>query len=254
MSRSRLSLIGAVLALLSAAYPAGAQGGPPMITDDPGTPGNAQWEINIAATGRRDANGSEGELPLLDINFGVGEHVQLKYEIPWVVVDKEASDSQSGLGNSLVGLKWRFYDAGQEGGWQISTYPQVEFRNPGSSSAQRGLTEDATTLILPFQFQVVLDSIGVNFEVGREFPSRGDDTWIGGVVIGLDWHGRLEGIVELRAEASESFSDSALALNLGLRIAAGARGTLLLSVGRDLYDDREEKASIFGYVGWQLTF
>jgi hypothetical protein len=25
-----------------------AQGGPPMITDDPGTPGNGQWEINVA--------------------------------------------------------------------------------------------------------------------------------------------------------------------------------------------------------------
>jgi hypothetical protein len=25
-----------------------AQGGPPMITDDPGTPGNGKWENNFA--------------------------------------------------------------------------------------------------------------------------------------------------------------------------------------------------------------
>lgn len=27
-----------------------AQGGPPLITDDPGTPGNGKWEINVAFT------------------------------------------------------------------------------------------------------------------------------------------------------------------------------------------------------------
>jgi hypothetical protein len=109
-----------------------------MITDDPGTPGHGHWEVNVAATGRHAASGSEAELPLLDINFGVGERIQLKYEIPWVWLDEDGERSESGLGNSAVGVKWRFYDAG-EAGWQISTYPQVEFRNPGSDSAERGL-------------------------------------------------------------------------------------------------------------------
>src|SRR6266849_7689835 len=30
-----------------------AQGGPPMLTDDPGTPGNRHWEINTAALIRK---------------------------------------------------------------------------------------------------------------------------------------------------------------------------------------------------------
>jgi len=28
-----------------------AQGGPPMVTDDPDTPGDGHWEINLAAIG-----------------------------------------------------------------------------------------------------------------------------------------------------------------------------------------------------------
>ena len=36
--------------LFTAAF-AHAQGGPPFITDDPGTPGNRQWEINVGWLG-----------------------------------------------------------------------------------------------------------------------------------------------------------------------------------------------------------
>jgi hypothetical protein len=224
-----------------------------MITDDPGTPGDARWEINLAATGRRDVNDSLGELPLIDINYGIGETIQLKYEVPWVVLHKEGSNSRSGLGNSLLGIKWRFYDAGDTG-WQISTYPQLEFRNPGSDSAARGLAEDSTTVLLPFEFMRTFASVAVNFEVGREFPSHGEDAWLGGLVIGHEWGEAFEAMAELHAEASESFDRSAVAANLGARFAVGERGTLLVSVGRDLHNNLDEKASIFGYLGWQLTF
>lgn len=64
----------------------------------------------------------------------------------------------------------------------------------------------------------------------------------------------VDGMMELHGESSESFDDSALALNLGVRVAAGEAGTLLLSVGQDLHNDLDEEASIFGYVGWQLMF
>src|SRR5215470_14934711 len=75
----------ALLMLLLAAPPASlAQGGPPMITDDPGTPGPGNWEINIAATAAHWGRIVEGEWPLLDLNYGVGSRIQLKYEVPWV--------------------------------------------------------------------------------------------------------------------------------------------------------------------------
>jgi len=160
-----------LLAGLSACQVALAQGGPPMITDDPGTPGDSRWEVNVAATGHRDANGSLGELPLLDINYGLGETIQLKYEVPWVVLHEEGSDSRSGLGNSLLGVKWRFYDAADTG-WQVSTYPQLEFRNPGSDSASRGLAENATTILLPFEFLRTFASLASTSRWAASFRRR----------------------------------------------------------------------------------
>jgi hypothetical protein len=224
-----------------------------MITDDPGTPGDGHWEINFAATARRSSAASEGEVPLLDVNYGLGEHIQLKYEVPWIVLDEEGAGTRSGLGNSLLGLKWRFYDAGASG-WQISAYPQLEVRNPGSSSAERGLAEDGTTVLLPFELQRAFQLLAVNFELGHEFHSTGDDAWVGGVVIGHEWREALEGMAEVHAESNDSFDRSSIAVNIGARVAAGEHGTLLVSVGRDVHNNLEEKATIFGYVGWQLTF
>lgn len=38
------------LTLFLAASAALSQGGPPFATDDPGTPGNRRWEVNLAFT------------------------------------------------------------------------------------------------------------------------------------------------------------------------------------------------------------
>ena len=63
-----------------------------MITDDTGTPGPGAWEVHIAATMQRAASTSTGDLPLLDINYGVGEQIQLKYEVPgWQRVTRQVN-------------------------------------------------------------------------------------------------------------------------------------------------------------------
>jgi hypothetical protein len=54
-----------------------AQGGPPMITDDPGTPGNGNWENNLAIVFEHRHNETSIETPEIDLNYGVGEHIQL---------------------------------------------------------------------------------------------------------------------------------------------------------------------------------
>ena len=116
------------------------QGGPPMITDDPGTPGDGNWEINIAWTVEHAGSSTVQQTPLLDAAYGVGDRLQLKLEVPWVVANEPGIGSRDGLGNSNLGVKWRFFDAGEDG-WLISTFPQVEFRNPGPNSVERGLAE-----------------------------------------------------------------------------------------------------------------
>lgn len=246
----RLAIVTALWLSAAVSGVSHAQGGPPMITDDPGTPGDGNWEINIAATGAHRASSSVAERPLLDINYGVGSRIQLKYEVPWVVARDDDGGAQSGLGNSLVGVKWRFFDAGEEG-WHVSTYPQVELRNPGSHAADRGLAEEGTGVLVPLEFERVFSGFGINFEAGKEFRSRGPGSVFGGFALGHEFTEALELMAELHGERAPS-EGSEVAVNLGGRFAL-SQGTFLLSVGRDLHNRLDERASVFAYVGWQIT-
>ena len=75
-----------------------AQGGPPLLTDDPGTPGNRNWEINIATTHFRSPGEREIEAPLLDINYGLGDRIQLKYEVHYLFDSDEGARYRTAVG------------------------------------------------------------------------------------------------------------------------------------------------------------
>ncbi|MBC7398045.1 MAG: hypothetical protein H7333_11430, partial [Bdellovibrionales bacterium] len=49
---------------------------PPLDVDDPGTPGCNHWEINVVMSGNLSLTGKKYELPLLDINYGIGDNIQ----------------------------------------------------------------------------------------------------------------------------------------------------------------------------------
>lgn len=227
-----------------------AQGGPPMITDDPGTPGDKHWEINVALTTVHVPGEKESELPLLDINYGIGDRIQLKYEAAWLVLKEDGRSSLSGLSNSLAGVKWRFYGAGEEG-WQISTYPQVEFENPGSSSADRGLAEPGTGFLLPFEFQKGFGKWSLNFEASYFFHSSGHDEIGYGLVVGGDVAHGVELLAEIHGDCTSHFHENALALNFGARFEVSERYSVLASIGREISHAGGPKATFFGYLGWQ---
>ena len=98
-----------------------AQGGPPFRTDDPETPGNQHWEINFGWIGDRNPAAGAYQVPDFDINYGLGDRIQLKYELPIAIEETRAQPATAtslatpgqvigGLGESLLGIKWRFYE------------------------------------------------------------------------------------------------------------------------------------------------
>jgi hypothetical protein len=167
--RCSLSLMFA--ALIMSGCIAHAQGGPPLRTDDPGTPGNRNWEINVGFTSDRRSTEREFEAPLLDINYGWGERVQLKFEIPWVLKGSDADRTHSGLGNSLMGVKWRFYE-NKKIDLAISTYPQFEFNNP-NNSVERDIAERGRKLLLPLEITKRVGPVELNGEIGYRFTQFG---------------------------------------------------------------------------------
>src|SRR5436190_22986749 len=104
--RLRWALV-ATLATACLPAPAVAQGGPPLITDDPDTPGPGYWEINVATLMDQTRSQSRVEVPRVDVNYGVGRRIQLKFEMPWVATEHEKQQSETGPGDATVGLKWR---------------------------------------------------------------------------------------------------------------------------------------------------
>ena len=86
------------------------QGGPPMITDDPGTPGNGKWENNFAIAFEHRANETTIDVPAIDLNYGVGEHIQLTLQTAPVLLKRSGHGLIGGLGGTEAAVKWRFLD------------------------------------------------------------------------------------------------------------------------------------------------
>ena len=79
-----------------------------MQTDDPGTPGNNNWEINVAYTVARTREFNVYSVPILDINYGVGSRIQLKYQVPYLFQSTDGGPLESGLSLKLA---WRRFPA-----------------------------------------------------------------------------------------------------------------------------------------------
>jgi hypothetical protein len=229
-----------------------ASGGPPMITDDPGTPGDDHWEINIATLSFHSDSGTTYQLPLVDANYGVGDRIQLKFEMPWIYQD-DAGGLQNGMGNGLFGVKWRFYDDGEDG-WQISTYPQYQFA-PSASAAHRGLAETGTATLLPLEFVRGFEGGDINFEVGRWIrPAGQGDSWIAGLILTHEVQKGIEVMAEMHDEKAVNSSQEELIANLGARCDLSEHYTLLVSAGRDLRNTLTERNTFLSYLGLQVRF
>jgi len=243
----------ALIAVVAAAASALAQGGPPFLTDDPGTPGPGHWEINVALLADDRAGARTFETPLVDANYGWGERVQLKFEIPWIVSDPSQGPAASGLGAGNFGVKWRFLDEA-ESFLSVATYPQFAFRT-AASSAQNGLVEPGTSFLLPLIFEKNLGPVSVNVEVGYQWRSGSAGAWSAGVAIGRELSDRVEIAGEIVSESDARLSDSEVSWNLGGRWKLDPHLVLLFSGGTGLRGSAEvPRSRAQGYLGMQFLF
>jgi hypothetical protein len=238
-------MIAIVLALL-------AQGGPPLLTDDPGTPGDGRVELNIAITAEKFRHETLYEAPLIDLNYGVGERVQLKVELPWLIEHKTPGSDASGLGNALLGIKYRFLDQERED-VDASVYPQVEFRtNPRSRRV--GLVGEGLSLLLPVQAARDFGPIAVNVEFGYQIVEENEDAWTWGLALGREVSEVVELLGEVHGESGSHFDHGELVWNLGARVHLSEACSLLLSAGRGIRGESRSEPQFIAYLGLQLNF
>jgi hypothetical protein len=243
----RLCLLAAALCT---ARSAGADAGPPFLTNDPGTPGNGDWEINIAAMQTTLPGLSSWQLPQLDVNYGLGDRIQLTVEIPYLVGSSSGERQVSGWGNAYPGVKWRFFDRG-EGGWQIATFPQVQ--TAGSAATRRaGLSVDGPRLLLPLEVARTVDAYRFDLEAGYYFPGHGPEERILGFVVGRQVTSRLELDVELYNDHVTDDSPQVTTLDLGGRYKLARGFNLLFMAGRSLSGNSPGQVEFMGYLGIQI--
>ncbi len=227
-----------------------AQGSPPMRTDDPGTPGPGNWEINLAATADRRPGERVYEAPLLDINYGVGARLQLKLEIPWIFLATDAAPTKNGLGNSLVGVKWRFYE-NEKHKFEISTYPEFEFNNP-NSSADRGLVDQGVRFLLPLEAAKTIGPANFNADVGYWITQYGPNEWQAGLASGHQVLRRLELLAEIYGSGTTDGSEYDLSFGFGGRFKMRPRWLLLFMAGHSIHEGGIGEPHLVGYIGMQI--
>jgi hypothetical protein len=227
-----------------------AQAGPPFFTNDPGTPGNANWEINIASAQSIGRAGAGYQVPQIDVNFGLGDRIQLTYEIPYVVQTGPGQPRQSGWSNAFPGLKWRFYDEG-EGGWQLSLFPQMEASAP-PSSVQKGIAVPGSRVLLPVEATKRLGPVDIDFEAGCYLPKRGVSERIFGLVVGRTMTDRFDLGVEIYNDRVLPGPPMETTLDLGGRYKLSRGFIALFMAGRSISGTSNGQPEFIGYFGIQV--
>lgn len=218
---------------------------PPLDVDDPGTPGCNAWEINIVANGDLTTTENNWELPLLDLNYGVGDNLQLKYEVPFVRQQADGT-SNSALGESLVGVKYRFFDD-ERSNTEIALYPQVSILAATSNAVDRGLVTPGTVTTIPVLYATQLGRtaggpVNLTANLGYNFSSKADTTNFvsASVGVGAPLMRKLGVMAELATQQALTYDDT------------GARQQLL-KADLGVMQTVNKKFLLFGAVGHSLS-
>lgn len=235
-----------VLAVPTAAH---AQGAPPLLTNDPGTPGNGNWEINLGMLPVLRQHQNVFQVPQIDINFGLGDRIQLTYEIPYALQSEPGEPIQTGWGNAFVGLKWRFLD--NKSGWSASIFPQVE--PPGlGASIRTGVASSGTRLLFPVEIAKTVGPLNLGIEAGYYFPwhSRGER------IIGFAAGHQLTPKLNILGEVYNDYVMGALphdtTFDAGGQYRFHKGLILLFTAGRSFSANSSGQPEFTGYIGVQI--
>ena len=222
-----------------------------MITDDPGTPGNGHWENNIAVTFEHRPSETSFDSPLIDLNYGVGEHIQLTLQGGPVLLKRSGHGLIGGVGGTEAAVKWRFLDE-EKSGFDVSMFPRVIF-NITQSSVRRGLAEDGTRFQIPFEVAKTFGRFHADAEFGPVAGTLGRSEWIYGIVGGVELAKTTMLMAELHGTSRMNFTDDVLTVNVGLRHQLTETRILIASIGHELRD-HDQARSFIGYLGVQLLY
>jgi hypothetical protein len=236
-----------ILIFASAIVTSAAQAGPPFVTDDPETPPLHGWEINIPLSLEHETGESVIEAPVLDVNFGLTPNVQLMVEFAFLHATLDEDQTEHGLSDTGIGVKWRFMEEGPKAP-QIALYPKVVIP---TGDRRRGLGEGKASYVLPVVAQKSWGAWTVFGNLGGVLQNTqgSRDFWFQGVTVVREVGPHLElGVEEYGNSPTDLDEPSSLGFNAGGAWNVGKVVNVLFSAGRTFRGE----AATTAYLGIQL--
>jgi hypothetical protein len=240
-----------VLLILAAARGFG-QGGPPLLTDDPDPPGNNHWEINVAATLQASTGYQLYEVPHIDLNYGLGDSLQLKWETGLAAGGGSLGTLQFGWEDSLFGIKWRILDGGEHG-LTVGTYPQLGTRLL-SSDNETLAGGPSTYALLPVEVKYGMGEFAVDAEVGALLAVGENSGWMYGICAGYNITKAIELLTEFHGTTGNPiFFPPGLVFQVGTHTSFNDIIALIASVGTTVVVPAGTSNTFLLFLGTQLT-
>jgi hypothetical protein len=151
LSRHRRVLLAGLSLATLLPLGAPARAGPPFVTDDPEPVDLGHWEVYAFSDGAIDRNDASGLGPAIEVNYGAAPNLQLHVIADLAYDDPSDSPSHMGVGDTELGVKYRFIDPGKDDWWpQVAIFPLVELP---TGDAKRNLGAGYTEAFLPVWVQ-----------------------------------------------------------------------------------------------------
>ena len=227
------------------------QGGPPMITDDPGTVDKGHLEINSGMTAEHTISESLLEFPFIDINYGVSSRQHINFEVPLVSRYIKGIGMQRGIGKVGIGTKFRFVDQ-DYAGIGISTHPACSFVL-SNEAVDKGVIDEGAEFFIPIEFQKDFNKNILGIELGRLISTKSEDMWTYGALYAREFNSLINAAVEINGNTNTTFNETILFLNLGARMTMTQRFKILLSAGKSIVLPKEAENIYIGYLALQIT-
>lgn len=215
---------------------------PPLNVDDPGTVGCNKWEFNFLVNGDITQEQKNWELPLLDIGYGIGDNLQLGYEVP-MVKNQGPDSTENKTGNSKIGIKYKFFED-EENHLEMAFYPQVEFVKSGNSDNTSANASTTTTLPLLISKKISETPQGdimltTNIAYSKSSDKNIADSAFLAAGIGMPFVQKVSVMAELSTEQGlakqEDIREDLVKANLGMMGSITKNIFLYGSVGESLH-------------------
>jgi long-subunit fatty acid transport protein len=192
----------------------------PFITDDTGTQGKGNWQLELQGDFLRDertAGGVEQKNKLnaytTVLSYGILENLDVQVGVSYLSARTTANGTtladESGMGDSTLELKWRFYEAGD---FSLGLKPVVtlptgdEDKGLGTGKTSWGVSLLATYEAEPWTFLGNVAYFRARFKDPQTAADSRSDLWrvSGGASYALTGEVRLVGEAGLRSNESRN--------------------------------------------------